>query len=138
DPQAARMLRNEASLLARVMSQGRHPGIVALLDTYLSGEPPCLKYEYVPGGDLAGLIAAWHRAALARALAEAPRLLRELAATAGHFHRLGPPIVHRDLKPANILVQHRPGGGARPRVADFGIGGLAARQMLGRTWPGHT
>ena len=38
------------------MRQGRHPGIVALLDTYLDGDPPCLKYEYVAGGDLAGLI----------------------------------------------------------------------------------
>ena len=61
DPAAARALRNEAALLGRVMSQGKHPGIVRLLHTYLSAETPCLEYEYVAGGDLAGLIAQWHR-----------------------------------------------------------------------------
>jgi formylglycine-generating enzyme required for sulfatase activity/serine/threonine protein kinase len=133
DPRAARALRNEASLLCQVMRQGRHPGIVALLDTYLGGEPPCLKYEYVAGGDLGALIASWHRESLARALAEAPRRMRELAATAGHFHRLNPPLVHRDLKPANILVQALADGTLRLRVADFGIGGVAAQQALERT-----
>ncbi|HKB37821.1 MAG TPA: serine/threonine-protein kinase, partial [Gemmataceae bacterium] len=137
DEQAARVLRNEAAVLRRVMKQGRHPGIVALLDTYLNGDPPCLKYEYVPGCDLAGLIAEWHQESPGRAVAEAPRVLRDLSATAGHFHRLSPPIVHRDLKPSNVLVQ-RVAGTVRPRVADFGIGGLAAQQALGRTWPGHT
>ncbi|MBI1917985.1 MAG: SUMF1/EgtB/PvdO family nonheme iron enzyme [Planctomycetes bacterium] len=143
DEQAARVLRNEAAVLRRVMKQGRHPGIVALLDTYLNGDPPCLKYEYVAGGDLAGLIAEWHQESPARAVEQAPRALRDLAATAGHFHRLDPPIVHRDLKPANVLVQRaaRPalaGAPVRLRVADFGIGGLAARRALGRTWQGNT
>src|SRR5262249_22957030 len=39
----------------------------------------------------------------------------------------------RDLKPANILVQQLPGGGLQLRVADFGIGGLAASQALAHT-----
>ena len=38
------------------MQQGRHPGIVPLLQTYLRADPPCLEYEYIAGGDLAGLI----------------------------------------------------------------------------------
>ena len=138
DPHAARMLRNEADLLGRVMSQGRHPGIVALLDTYLNGDPPCLKYEYVPGGDLAGLIRERHRRDPDKLVEQAPRLLADLAHTAGDFHRLDPPIVHRDLKPANILVETIWGDDVQLRVADFGIGGLVAQQALGRTWPGHT
>ena len=56
DPKAAQWLRHEAALLGRVMAQGKHPGIVPLLDTYLNGDPPCIKYEYVAGGDLSGLI----------------------------------------------------------------------------------
>src|SRR5215510_4430751 len=56
DPEAAEVLRNEVDVLDRVMSQGRHPGIVRLQHTYLSAETPCLEYEYVEGGDLAGLI----------------------------------------------------------------------------------
>src|SRR5438445_108001 len=134
---ASRVRRNEAVVLRRVMKQGRHPGIVALLDTYLNGDPPCLKYEYIPGGDLAGLIAEWHQGSPARAVEQAPLALRDLAATAGHFHRLDPPIVHRDLKPANVLVQ-RAAGSVWLRVADFGIGGLAARRARGCTWQGDT
>jgi formylglycine-generating enzyme required for sulfatase activity/serine/threonine protein kinase len=138
DPQAARLLRNEAALLARVMSQGRHPGIVALLDTYLNGDPPCLKYEYVPGGDLAALVRERHRINPDAMIEHAPRLLADLARTAGHFHRLDPPLVHRDLKPANILVQVVWKDEVALRVADFGIGGVVAQQALGRTWTGHT
>ncbi len=126
DPTAAQWLRHEAALLGRVISQGRHPGIVALLDTYLSGDPPCLKYEYVPGGDLCGLIAQWQHNPPARRVSDATRLMHQLADIIAFAHRLNPPIVHRDLKPANILLQPAPGCYA-PRVADFGIGGLAAR-----------
>src|SRR5438105_2223296 len=61
DPAAKdRLLRHEASVLNQVMHLGRHPGIVALQHTYLSADPPCLEYEYVEGGDLAGLIREWH------------------------------------------------------------------------------
>jgi serine/threonine protein kinase len=38
-------------------------------------------------------------------------------------HRHG--LVHRDLKPANVLVE-----GGRLKLADFGLGGLAAQQAL--------
>src|SRR5262249_7236219 len=51
-----RALRNEAAVLDRVMRQGRLEGIVPLLHTYLGAQVPCLEYEYVEGGDLAGLI----------------------------------------------------------------------------------
>ena len=62
DPAAKdRLLRHEAAILNQVMRQGRHPGIVALQHTYLSADPPCLEYEYVAGGDLAGLIQEWRR-----------------------------------------------------------------------------
>ena len=45
-------------------------------------------------------------------------------------HRLDPPIVHRDLKPANILVEASPDGKMSLRIADFGIGGVAAGHAL--------
>lgn len=38
------------------MKEGKHPGIVELKETFLEADPPCLMYEYVEGGDLAGLI----------------------------------------------------------------------------------
>ena len=54
DPLAAKMLRNEATMLDRIMQEGKHPGIIQLQHTYLSAETPCLQYELVEGSDLAG------------------------------------------------------------------------------------
>jgi formylglycine-generating enzyme required for sulfatase activity len=129
-----RLLRHEAAVLNQVMRQGRHPGIVALLHTYLSADPPCLEYEYVAGGDLTGLITEWRSLPVnAERAQRVAKLIQNLAATVGHAHRLTPPVVHRDLKPANILIQTNPDGSLQPRIADFGIGGVAASQALART-----
>jgi len=86
-----------------------------------------LQYEFVEGGTLTGLIkeraeqgkltAAWGTA-----------LILQLAKTMAFAHQHG--IVHCDLKPANILVQRDPKGGIILRVADFGIGGIAAGHAL--------
>jgi formylglycine-generating enzyme required for sulfatase activity len=132
DPAAKdRLLRHEAAVLNQVMRQGRHPGIVALQHTYLSADPPCLEYEYVPGGALSGLLHDWARNPPGAARVAA--VVRELAEVLAFAHRLDPPIVHRDLKPANVLLQPTPGGGFALRVADFGIGGVAARRALEAT-----
>jgi hypothetical protein len=48
DCSAARVLRHEAALLGRVISQGRHPGIVALKHTYLPG-PGLTTLQPTPG-----------------------------------------------------------------------------------------
>jgi formylglycine-generating enzyme required for sulfatase activity len=148
DPAARdRLLRHEAAVLNQLMRQGKHPGIVALQHTYLSADPPCLEYEFVAGGDLAGLVQEWRRqpAGPDRA-ARAAGLLLELARIIAFVHRLSPPIVHRDLKPANVLVRARGQGGPGPsssplcpyelKVADFGIGGVAANQLIARSRQG--
>jgi eukaryotic-like serine/threonine-protein kinase len=129
DPSAVTALRNEAGVLDRVMQHGRHPGIVPLLHTYLSATPPCLEYEYVAGGELTAVIQGLHGQGQLTPVA-ASRLLLRLARIVGHAHRLSPPIVHRDLKPANVLVQRAPDGQLLLRVADFGIGGIAADRAL--------
>jgi serine/threonine protein kinase/Tfp pilus assembly protein PilF len=130
DSSAASFLRNEAAVLDRVMRQGRHPGIVTLQHTYLSSETPCLEYEFVSGGDLAGLIQDWHRGPNHSTPIEISRVLHQLATVVGFAHAQDPPIVHRDLKPANILVQAGQGGWPQLKVADFGIGGVATRQAI--------
>jgi len=129
DAAAVGALRNEAQLLDRVMQHGRHPGIVPLLQTYLRADPPCLEYEYVAGGDLSGLMQEQMARGGASAQFAAQIILR-LAKTVAFAHRLSPPIVHRDLKPANILVQRKPDGKVTLLVADFGIGGIAAAQVI--------
>jgi hypothetical protein len=135
DPTAARLLRHEAAILDRVMREGRHPGIVPLRHTYLSADPPCLEYEYVEGGELTALI---RESRGGFRPAEAARVVQQLAKIVGFAHAVRPPIVHRDLKSANILVQRRADGRLQFRVADFGIGGLAASRAIGETRRGTT
>ncbi|HEY7428853.1 MAG TPA: protein kinase [Gemmataceae bacterium] len=132
-----RLLRHEAAVLNQVMRQGRHPGIVPLQHTYLSADPPCLEYEFVEGGDL-GTIIRDARPGGGLPPRQAARIIEELAGAVGFAHRLTPPIVHRDLKPANILVQRSGDGKLAFRVADFGIGGVAAAQAIGQTRLGGT
>jgi len=138
DPTSARALRNEAQLLDRLMLQGKHPGIVTLRQTYLSAEPPCLEYEYIPGGNLAGVIHEWHRSRRAPNPLQVAQVVRRLAKIVAFAHRFEPPIVHRDLKPANILVQRQEDGTLSLRIADFGNGGVAANHAIRQTLRGTT
>jgi serine/threonine protein kinase len=132
DNSAAAALRNEAGVLDRVMQQGKHAGIVPLLHTYLTADPPCLEYEFVEGGDLTGLIQEMHTGRTIKPEV-ANRLLLRLAEIVAVAHKAEPPIVHGDLKPANVLVRHTPDGKLLLRVIDFGIGGLAAARAAQET-----
>ena len=132
DAAAAKMLRNEASVLDRVMSQGKHSGIVQLRQTYLSADTPCLEYEYVAGGDLLGLVHDMQQPAGKLGWKQATQIIGRLAEIVGFAHRLSRPIVHRDLKPANILVYLKDGK-AHLKIADFGIGAVAASQAIQKT-----
>jgi uncharacterized protein YegL len=126
DEAAARSLRKEVELLDRVATQGRHKGIVELKYAHLEGQTPCLEYEFVDGGDLAGLIADLHRRGKANSV-QMTKILCAVAQPVGFAHRLRPPIVHRDLKPQNVLTT-RIDNKVQLKIADFGIGGLALTQ----------
>jgi serine/threonine protein kinase len=130
DPSTAAALRHEATLLDRVMQQAALPGIVTLRQAYLENDPLCLEYEYVSGGDLTALVRDWRTLAVEDRLRRSLKVLHHLAGTVAHFHSFSPPIVHRDLKPANVLVERKAGGRYALRIADFGIGGVAARRNL--------
>jgi serine/threonine protein kinase len=132
DTAAVATLRTEAALLQRVMAHGSSSGLVVLRDVYLLADPPFLVYDYIPGGDLTRLISGWHPAGYRppRLNEEAARLCHYLAHTLRSAHELDRPVVHRDLKPSNILLQPTAPGRVKPRIADFGIGGIAARHAL--------
>jgi formylglycine-generating enzyme required for sulfatase activity len=132
DASAKRSLQNEATLLGRVIREGTHPGIVRLMHTSLSSEPPLLAYEFVGGGELTALVRDWHLAPPANHVEMAAKLMHQLAGIVAFAHRLKPAIVHRDLKPANVLLE-RKDKGVILRVADFGIGGVAAERGSGHT-----
>src|SRR5262249_7350160 len=99
---------------------------------------PCLEYEFIGGGDLAGLIVEWQRSGKRPSHEEVARLVADLAETVGFAHRLPQPIVHRDLKPANILLAPGAGGALKLKVADFGIGGVASQQAIRESTRGTT
>jgi formylglycine-generating enzyme required for sulfatase activity len=130
DTVSAKVLRNEAKLLDRLMLQGRHPGIVPLRQTYLTGEPPCLEYEFVASGNLATTISEWHRLRQGPTPGQIARIVLRLSKILAFTHRLDPPLVHRDLKPANVLVHRQADASLSLRIADFGSGGTAASAAI--------
>ena len=138
DPAAAKVLRHEAAVLDQVMREGKHPGIVQLRHTYFSADVPCLEYEFVSGGDLTSLVFRQLQRNQGKLPVQMVKgIMRNIIQGVRYAHRLTPPIVHRDLKPANILVQPRPDGKVELRVADFGIGGIAAKCAIDETGPGE-
>src|SRR5262249_37742953 len=89
----------------------------------------------IEGGDLAGAFAEL------RGTDTPPesvaRIILDLAKIVAFAHAQEPPLVHRDLKPANILVR-RSGDRLSFKIADFGIGGLSAREALDKLTSGKT
>ena len=128
-----RLLKHEAAVLNQVTRQGKHPGIVALLRTYLGADPPCLEYEFIEGCDLAGFLLEFKQSGGGLTAQQALRVIQRLAEIVSFAHRLSPPIVHRDLKPANILVQPHPNRTYTLKITDFGIGGLAAARAIAQS-----
>lgn len=120
-------LIHEASVIDRVMTAGRHPNIVPLLDVHLDGDTPWILFEYVAGGNLTDGV---HRLAGMPPEARVRQViagLTQLTEGVRFFHGLTPPIVHRDLKPSNILLDAASG---RFRITDFGIGAVTAKETL--------
>jgi formylglycine-generating enzyme required for sulfatase activity len=138
DPPSAKVMRSQARLQERLILEAHHPGIVALRQTYLNADPPCLVYDYVPGGDLVGVIRDWHSAGSKPSPARAARVMRRLARIVGFAHQLNPPIVHRNLKPANILVQSSGTSRLLFRIADYGNGDVAASHAIRQALRGAT
>ena len=126
-----RTLLYEGELINRVMAAGKAPNVVQPQDAYLTGLTPWLMYEYIPGGDLVGLVDSWRMLAPAVRHVRAFAAFRQIVVAAAHFHTLG--VVHRDLKPANVLVN-----GDTLKVTDFGIGAVAAGRELEAGARAHT
>jgi serine/threonine protein kinase len=86
------------------------------------GPRVALIFEYIDGGDVAGLVHAgrWPQPAEASAFAEGA--LRGLAAL--HARE----VVHRDVKPENLML--RGGDWARPVLLDLGLGRLLDASTL--------
>jgi serine/threonine protein kinase len=125
-------LHQERTNLERLMKAGGESWsnrIVRLYGYNLEHRTPYLVYEYVPGGDLMRWLAV-RQAPGGCGLTpdEVLALIVQVAEALAIAHQRG--LVHRDLKPANILVQMSVEGRLTFKLADFGIGGLVARQAV--------
>lgn len=104
---------------ARMLSELRHPGIVAYIAHGISSEgQPYLAMEWLEGEDLSALLQRQRMS-----VQEALTLLRCAAAALQVAHQAG--MLHRDLKPSNLFL--REGRVDRVTLIDFGL----ARRALG-------
>jgi eukaryotic-like serine/threonine-protein kinase len=99
----------------RTAARLAHPNIVQVYDAGEAGfdgrETSYIVMEYVPGGDLKGLIDKSEKLSGA----ELARLGDEVCAGLAHAHERG--VIHRDIKPHNILLDEN----RHAKVSDFGI-----------------
>ena len=111
DPEIGLRFRREGRAAARLS----HPNIVRVYDAgedELDGNKVSyIVMEYVPGGDLKGMMV--RNGPLPEAMIS--RVGADVAAGLAHAHERG--IVHRDVKPRNVLIDDR----GSPKLADFGI-----------------
>jgi serine/threonine protein kinase len=85
-----------------------HPNIVPVRRASWWDGSPCLIFEYVPHGSLAGKLTGQPHP-----IREALRLVEQLTEIVGYLHRQG--VVHGNLKPTNVLFA----ADGIPRVADI-------------------
>jgi tRNA A-37 threonylcarbamoyl transferase component Bud32 len=106
----ARFLRE-----ARAVARWRHENIIQV---YHVGEQEGVHYmvmEYVPGGDLASLLADHQASDNLLPVAEVLRIGRAVANALDFAHANG--VIHRDVKPGNVLLAED----GRVVLSDFGL-----------------
>jgi len=116
-PERARLER-EAEALGRL----DHPGVVRVHSADFAGPTSYVVLGHLAGGSLADRLRGGPLA-----VAEARRVVRDVADALAYLHDQG--VVHRDLKPANVLFDEA----GRACLADFGLARLAGPDHLTRT-----
>jgi formylglycine-generating enzyme required for sulfatase activity/serine/threonine protein kinase len=130
-PETRKAFHREAALLANL----RHSALPKVMDYFGEGAGEFLILEFIPGNDLAELMA----------LRDAPfppeQVLRwaiELLKLLEYLHTRDPPILHRDIKPANLKATMQ----GEIFLLDFGLAKGAAGQMAtvetSQSVPGYT
>lgn len=115
---------NEAHLASRL----KHPGIIEVFETRLTGPTPYIAAAYCQGPDLAKWM---NERTEPPPWKECVELVVQICDAVEHAHQNG--VFHRDLKPANIMLSPTestdsasPPGSFIPKVTDFGLAKLAA------------
>lgn len=115
NPEAIARLAREA----RVLTIGRHPNVVDVLDAGTCGHAgPYMVMELMEGRTLAGILAARQRIPVADAV------LVTLAMCSALMRSHENDIAHRDIKPSNVFIT---AGGDRREIAklfDYGVAAM--------------
>lgn len=113
-----RPVRNRFVQEIAALQSIQHPGVVPILDWWVSGEgEPCLAMPFLDGPTLRQALDA---GPLPRMRAAA--ILRGLASALAAVHARG--IVHRDVKPENVILAAPANQLEQPVLIDFGAAGL--------------
>ncbi len=110
DPSDRERFAREIAALARL----RHPNVVSIFASGMTGTLPYLVMEYLPGETLATRLTS-----APFPISEALEFFTRLADALAEAHRRG--IVHRDLKPGNVRFDAQ----RALRVLDFGLARFA-------------
>lgn len=100
-----------------------HPNLVSLLEYGMTHGRPYIAMEYLVGGDLAALMAAYRRAMKPFPMALGVHVCLEVLKGLSSFHatksNAGAPLhlVHGDVNPANVYF----GGDGAVKLGDFGV-----------------
>jgi serine/threonine protein kinase/formylglycine-generating enzyme required for sulfatase activity len=114
DPQYLARFEREATALRDL----NHPNIVTFIDSFQEESNYYLVMEYMPGGNLYDLL----QNVGTLPVEQARQIAIDICDALIRAHRLD--IIHRDLKPENILFDAE----GHPRLADFGVAGMAASE----------
>ena len=98
---------------AKIVSEMRHPNILALVDFGHDNQYPYMVTPLVNGGTLADILRRTNMT-----VEETGGWLYQIASALDHAHERG--VVHRDLKPTNILLDEK----GHAYLTDFGIAKL--------------
>jgi serine/threonine protein kinase len=117
-PDRVKDFEREAQLLANL----RHPALPQVSDHFIEEGGQYLVMDFVPGNDLAELLALLGRPF---PLPDVLRWADELLNVLEYLHRHSPPILHRDIKPANLKLTRD----GEIFLLDFGLAKGTAGQM---------
>ena len=113
-----RAFEREASLLGNL----RHPALPKVMDYFSEGGGDFLVMEYIPGQDLAQLLAL---RGSPFTQTEVLRFADDLLKVLEYLHGQQPPVLHRDIKPANLKLTEQ----GDIFLLDFGLAKGTAGQM---------
>ena len=95
--EVTRAFRREAELLANL----RHPALPNVMDFFTDDTGQFLVMQYIPGDDLATLLA---QRGAAFPVDETLHWADQLLGALHYLHTRTPPILHRDIKPQNLKL----------------------------------